>query len=78
MSSFQEKMTFFCPFEEISPYFKLRMETLSCSFRSFYFPTFYQVNHSRKKRKDSLEGIVDRVLFAAELEFPKILVPSLP
>ena len=32
------------------------------------------LNHSRKKRKDSL----DRVLLAAELEFPKILVPRLP
>ena len=27
---------------------------------------------------DSLEGSLDRVLFAAELEFLKILVPSLP
>ena len=26
----------------------------------------------------SLEGSLDRVLFAAELEFPKILVPRLP
>ena len=34
--------------------------------------------HSHKKRKDSLEGSPDRILFAAELEFPKILVPSLP
>ena len=34
--------------------------------------------HSHKKRKDSLEGSLDRVLFAAELEFPKILVPRLP
>ena len=32
----------------------------------------------RKKRKDSLEGSLNRVLFAAELEFPKILVPRLP
>ena len=32
----------------------------------------------QKKRKDSLEGSLDRVLLAAELEFPKILVPSLP
>ena len=31
-------------------------------------------DHSHKKRKDSLEGSLDRVLFAAELEFPKILV----
>ena len=30
-----------------------------------------------KKRKDSLEGSLDRVLFAAELEFLMILVPSL-
>ena len=30
------------------------------------------------KRKDSLEGSLDRVLFVAELEFPKILVPRLP
>ena len=33
--------------------------------------------HSYKKRKDSLEGSLDRVLLAAELEFPKILVPRL-
>ena len=35
------------------------------------------VYHSQKKRKDSLEGILDRVLFAAERELPKILVPRL-
>ena len=35
-------------------------------------------HYSNKKRKDSLEGSLDRVLFAAELEFPKILVPRLP
>ena len=34
--------------------------------------------HSHKKRKDSLEGSLDRVLFAAELDLPKILVPRLP
>ena len=34
--------------------------------------------HSHKKRKDSLEGSLDRVLFATELEFPKILAPRLP
>ena len=33
---------------------------------------------SQKKRKDNLEGTVDRVLFAAELVSPKILVPRLP
>ena len=35
-------------------------------------------NHSHKKWKDSLEDSLDRVLFAAELEFPKILAPRLP
>ena len=34
--------------------------------------------HSHKKLKDSVEGSLDRVLFAAELAFPKILVPRLP
>ena len=34
--------------------------------------------HSHKKRKDSLEGSLDRVLFATELEFQKILAPRLP
>ena len=34
--------------------------------------------HSDKKGKDSLEDSLDLVLFAAELEFPKILVPRLP
>ena len=33
--------------------------------------------HSHKKREDSLESRRYRILFAAELEFPKILVPSL-
>ena len=34
--------------------------------------------HSHMKRKDSLEGSLNQVLFAAELEFLKILVPRLP
>ena len=33
--------------------------------------------HSHKKREDSLEGSLNQVLFAAELEFPNILVPRL-
>ena len=36
------------------------------------------LDHSHKKRKDSLEGSLVRVLFVAELGFPKILVPRLP
>ena len=35
-------------------------------------------NHGHKKRTDSLQGSLVRELFAAELEFPKILVPRLP
>ena len=39
--------------------------------------TWSHLEYSHKKRKDSLEVSLDRVLLAAELEFPKILVPSL-
>ena len=35
-------------------------------------------NHSYNGWKDSLGSSVDRVLFAAKLEFPNILVPRLP
>ena len=38
----------------------------------------HTLRHSHKKRKDNLEGSLDRVLLAAELEFPKILAPRLP
>ena len=34
--------------------------------------------HSHKKWKDGLEGSLDRVLLAAELEFLKILLPRRP
>ena len=34
--------------------------------------------HSHKKWKDSLESNLDRILFAAKLKFPKILVPRIP
>ena len=44
---------------------------------SYFSPCCTPWNHSHKKRKDSLEGSLDRVLFAAELEFPKLLVPRL-
>ena len=42
------------------------------------FLIYNLLNHSHKKRKDSLEGSLDRVLPVAELEFPKILVSMLP
>ena len=42
--------------------------------QNMFLPTS---GHSHKKRKDSLEGNLNRVLFAVELRFPKILVPRL-
>ena len=36
------------------------------------------LRHSHRKRRDSLESSLDRVLFAAKPEFLKILVPRLP
>ena len=42
-------------------------------------PSFTIVwSHSHKKRKDRLEGNLDRVVFPTELEFSKILVARLP
>ena len=38
----------------------------------------FSLHHSHKKWKDSLEGSLDQVLLAAELEFSKIIVPRLP
>ena len=53
------------------------MDSLKLSFE--HNATFNNhFKHSHKKRKDSLKGSLDRVLLAAELEFPKILVPRLP
>ena len=37
-----------------------------------------RIYHSHKKQKNSLEGNLVQVLFAAELEFPMILVLRLP
>ena len=49
------------------------------SFREGPFLNLKQISdHSHKKRKDSLEGSLDRVLSAVELEFPETLVPRLP
>ena len=45
---------------------------------SYHTDKKHSSKHSHKKRKDSLEGSLERVLFAAELELPKILVPRLP
>ena len=47
---------------------------------SFYVKivTKNRLKHSHKKCKDIMEGSLDRLLFVAELEFPKILVPRLP
>ena len=47
-------------------------------FPRFYFRIKTMLNQSHKKRKDSLEGSLVRVLFAVKLVFPKMLVPRLP
>ena len=61
------------------------MWELTCVTRNFYSLLLFSTKlisshtyHSHKKRKDSLEGSLDQVLLAAELEFPKKLVPKLP
>ena len=62
----------------------LRKKLRSCA--STIFPVVLQmtmtlspnINHSHKKRKNSLVGGLDRVLFVTELDLPKILVPRLP
>ena len=46
--------------------------------KQFTAVTEISLDHSHKKQKDSLEGILDRLLFVAELEFLQILVPRLP
>ena len=57
---------------------KVAAHTLCEDFHSLSGVMKNVFNHSHKKRKDSLEGSLDRVLLAAELEFSKILVPRLP
>ena len=43
----------------------------------FVTSKFSKLRNSHKKRKDSLEGSLDLVLFAAECKVPKILVARL-
>ena len=43
---------------------------------ALYINVYFQ--HRHKKRKDSLKSTLNRVLFAAEFDFPKILIPRLP
>ena len=38
---------------------------------------YFNSNHSNKKWKNSLQGSLDQVLFAGEVELPKIIVPRL-
>ena len=61
-----------------------RLINYSHSFENQPAASFFKNNNccfsdqdSHKKRKDSLEGSLDQVLLAAELEFPKIAVPRL-
>ena len=54
------------------------MKKFLLKYSNFFSYDMKNIHHSHKKRKDSLEGSLVRVLFADELEFPKILVPRLP
>ena len=57
---------------DITPIFKKEMDNGKKNYRPVsMLSTFLKVF-------EKLEGSLDRVLFAAELEFPKILVPRLP
>ena len=65
---------------EITRYYYFFMfKKAQCSiFNTIFFTRFFNtIYHSHKKRKDSLEGSLKRVLFGAELEFPKIQVPMI-
>ena len=59
--------------DKITP--KFTASILIESFDHFICPGLSIYSH--EKRNDSLGGGLDRVLFGAELEFPKILVPRL-
>ena len=54
------------------------MFCFSRSNRHFALSLWPYFCHSHKKQKDSLEGSLDSLLFAAKHELPKILVPRLP
>ena len=41
------------------------------------FHCLIAITHNQKTRKGSLEGSLNQVSFATEVEFPKILVPRL-
>ena len=58
-------------------------KSLNVYSRKYLFSWRYQHDitkllHSHKKQKGSMEGSLDQVLFAVELEFSKMLVPRLP
>ena len=59
---------------------KILLSVFRCVLMSFSLNFSFEVYcglHSHKKRKDSLESSLYWVLFAAELDFLKILVPNL-
>ena len=60
-----------------------KISTPNIVYKRWLYFSFYKCSnncfeYSHKKRKDSLKGSLDWVLFAAEHEFPKILVPRFP
>ena len=67
---------------------KIKKKNSAHRFGKNYFTNFFKIRlnpkelefleHNHKKQQDSLEVSLDRVLFAVEIEFLKMLVPRLP
>ena len=56
----------------------LKIVTYSYATYTVTVTPLLQLRHCHKKRKDSLEGRLNWVLFVADLEFSKVLVSRLP
>ena len=70
----------FCKYAEITLIVTIRHGFSPGNLHHICRTSFHKNTDDRcqKKPKDSLESSLDQVLFAAELEFSKILVPRLP
>ena len=70
----QDKTFLSCCYRSTQPY-----KLVSTTWHKFkQAGQIFHLKHSHKKQKNSLEGSLDRLLLAVELEFPKILVPRPP
>ena len=58
-------------------FFSFSIFSVSFDLHTHFWYVLVYHNHSQKKQKDSLDGILDWVLFAAEFDFLKIIVSRL-